>query len=142
MTALLNTLPFEVTYVDNDDRVRFFTQGKEKIFARGKAVLGRKVQLCHPPKSVHMVQQILDDFRAGRADSAPFWINFKGRFVHIEYFAVRDPEGTYLGTLEVTQDLTEKKKLEGEQRLVQYRADGQGREDGELHDAERTDHHA
>ncbi len=130
LTALLNALPFEVTFVDSDDRVRFFNQGKEKIFARGKAVLGRKVQLCHPPKSVHMVQQILDDFRAGRADSAPFWINFKGRFVHIEYFAVRDPEGNYLGTLEVTQDLTEKKNLEGEQRLVQYRSDGKARRDG------------
>ncbi len=140
LTALLNTLPFEVTFVDKEDRVRFFTQGKEKIFARGKAVLGRKVQLCHPPKSVHMVQQILDDFRAGRADSAPFWINFKGRFVHIEYFAVRDPEGGYLGTLEVTQDLTEKKNLEGEQRLVQYRADAKDRKDGNENDASTYNH--
>ncbi|HXK62167.1 MAG TPA: DUF438 domain-containing protein [Acidobacteriota bacterium] len=120
LEAMLKALPFDLTFVDKDDRVRFFSHGRERIFARSRAVLGRKVQLCHPPKSVHLVQQILDDFRAGRQSRAPFWINFKGRFVHIEYIALRDEAGEYLGTLEVTEDLTEKRRLEGEQRLLQY----------------------
>ncbi|MFB3905775.1 MAG: DUF438 domain-containing protein [Acidobacteriota bacterium] len=124
LTAVLNALPFDLTFVDKDDRVRFFTQGPERIFVRSRAVLGRRVQLCHPPKSVHIVQKILDDFRAGRESRAPFWINFKGRFIHIDYVALRDEAGEYLGTLEVTQDLTEKRQLNGEQRLLQYAREG------------------
>jgi len=122
--AVLDTLPFDLTFVDREDRVRYFTQGKERIFDRNLAILGRKVQHCHPPASVHVVQQILEDFKAGRQSRAPFWINFRGKFVHIEYFAVRGPRGEYLGTLEVTQDLTELRKLEGEQRLLSYVAGG------------------
>ncbi|GAB4233781.1 MAG: DUF438 domain-containing protein [Acidobacteriota bacterium] len=123
LEAILNTIPFDLTFVDKDDRVRYFTQGRERIFTRTRAILGRKVQLCHPPGSVHIVQQILDDFRSGKQSRAPFWINFKGRFVHIEYFALRDKDGNYLGTLEVSQDLTEKRKLQGEQRLLTYAED-------------------
>ncbi len=120
LTAILNTLPVDLTFVDRDDRVRWFSQGEERIFQRSLAILGRRVQQCHPPASVDVVQRIVDDFRAGREDRAAFWITLGGKFVHIEYFALRDPEGTYLGTLEVTQDLTEKRKLEGEQRLLSY----------------------
>ncbi|MFZ5981542.1 MAG: DUF438 domain-containing protein [Candidatus Zixiibacteriota bacterium] len=120
LNAVLNTIPFDLTFVDKDDTVRYFTQGRERIFARNRAILGRKVQLCHPPSSVHMVQRILDDFHAGRQERAPFWIEMKGRFIHIEYFALRDKNGEYLGTLEVSQDLTEKRQLEGEQRLLKY----------------------
>lgn len=120
LTAILNTLPFDLTFVDKDDTVRYFTQGRERIFDRNRAILGRKVQLCHPPSSVRIVQKILDDFRAGRHSRAPFWINLRGRFIHIEYYALRDAEGAYLGTLEVSQDLTEKRGLEGEQRLISY----------------------
>jgi uncharacterized protein len=120
LAAVLNAIPFDLTFVDKEDRVRFFTQGRERIFVRSRAILGRKVQLCHPPKNVHIVQRILDDFRSGREERAPFWIEFKGRFVHIEYLALRDKDGNYLGCLEVSQDLTEKRKLEGEQRLLQY----------------------
>lgn len=120
LNAILKTIPFDLTFVDRDDRVRYFTQGRERIFTRTRAILGRKVQLCHPPSSVHIVQKILDDFRAGRASKAPFWINLKGKFVHIEYFALRDREGEYLGTLEVSQDLTAKRALAGEQRLLSY----------------------
>jgi uncharacterized protein len=123
LAAVLNAIPFDLTFVDKEDRVRFFTQGRERIFARSRAILGRQVQLCHPPKSVHIVEQILADFRSGREERAPFWIEFKGRFVHIEYLALRDKEGNYLGCLEVSQDLTEKRKLEGEQRLLQYEKD-------------------
>jgi len=120
LTALLNTIPFDLTFVDKDDTVRFFTQGKERIFARNRAILGRKVQLCHPPSSVHIVEQILDDFKSGKQDQAAFWINIADKFIHIEYFALRDNEGNYHGTLEVSQDLTEKRKLQGEQRLLSY----------------------
>lgn len=120
LTALLNTIPFDLTFVDATDTVRFFTQGTERIFARNRAILGRKVQFCHPPASVKVVDQILDDFRSGRHDRAAFWIEMKGRFIHIEYFALRTPEGEYQGCLEVSQDLTEKRALTGEQRLLSY----------------------
>ncbi len=120
LNALLNTIPFDLTFVDKDDYVRYFTQGRERIFARSRAILGRKVQNCHPPSSVHIVERILDDFKSGKEDSCAFWINMGGRFIHIEYFALRGKDGEYLGTLEVSQDLTEKRKLEGEQRLLTY----------------------
>jgi hypothetical protein len=120
LTAILNTIPFDLTFVDKDDHVRFFTQGHERIFARSRAILGREVHLCHPPKSVHIVQQILSDFKSGSQNRAQFWIQMKERFISIEYFALRDSDGGYLGTLEVSQDLTEKRRLEGEQRLLNY----------------------
>jgi len=121
LNALLNTLPFDITFVDKDDKVRYFSQGKERIFARNRAILKRDVRLCHPPSSVHIVNQIIEDFKSGKESAAPFWINFHGKFIHIEYFAVRDENGEYLGTLEVTQDLTNLRKLEGEQRLLSYK---------------------
>ena len=120
LNAILNTIPFDLTFVDKDDTVRYFTQGRERIFQRNRAILGRKVQMCHPPKSVHIVEQILDDFKSGSQDQAAFWINLGDRFVHIEYYALRDGQGGYLGTLEVSQDLTEKRALTGEQRLLSY----------------------
>lgn len=122
LNVLLNTLPVDITFVDKDDTVRYFSFGKERIFDRTRAILGRKVQLCHPPSSVHIVQQILDDFHSDKQNSAAFWINLHGRFIHIEYFALRGENGEYLGTLEVSQDLTEKRALQGEQRILQYHA--------------------
>ena len=94
----------------------------DRVFARSKAIIGRKVQHCHPPRSVDVVDRILSDFREGRQTVAEFWINFQGRFVHIRYFAVRDRDERYLGTLEVTQDLTKVRALEGERRLLEYDA--------------------
>ena len=120
LTAILNTMPFDVTFVDANDKVKYFSQGSERIFDRNRAILGRDVRLCHPPSSVHIVDTIIDDFKSGRQDRAPFWIQLHGKFIHIEYFALRDPEGRYLGTLEVSQDLTEKRALDGEQRLLSY----------------------
>ncbi len=120
LNAILNTIPFDLTFVDKDDTVRYFTQGRERIFDRNRAILGRKVQLCHPPHSVHIVQRIIEDFRSGKQSRAPFWITIKGKFIHIEYFALRDKKGEYLGTLEVSQDLTDKRALNGEQRLLEY----------------------
>lgn len=123
LIAILNTIPFDMTFVDKDDRVRYFTQGRERIFARSRAILGRKVQQCHPPSSVQVVEKILSDFKAGKEDQTAFWIDMNGRFIHIAYFALRDADGQYLGTLEVSQDLTEKRALKGEQRLLHYKKD-------------------
>ena len=120
LNAILNAIPFDLTFVDKDDTVRYFTQGRERIFTRTRAILGRKVQLCHPPSSVHIVEKILSDFHAGKESRAPFWITLNGQFIHIEYFALRDEDGAYLGTLEVSQNLTEKRELTGEQRLLSY----------------------
>ncbi|MEO0110922.1 MAG: DUF438 domain-containing protein [candidate division WOR-3 bacterium] len=117
---LLNTLPFDITFVDKNDIVRYFNQSKERIFLRTKAVLGRKVQQCHPQKSIHIVERILSDFKNKKRDVAEFWISHKGRLVHIRYFAVRNKEGDYLGCIEVTQDITEIKKIEGEKRIYDY----------------------
>jgi hypothetical protein len=120
LQAILNTLPIDMTFVDKDEKVKYFSQGKERIFHRSRAILNRDVKLCHPPSSVHIVEQIIDDFRSGRQDHAPFWIQMKGKFIHIEYFALRDENGNYLGTLEVSQDLTERRALQGEQRILSY----------------------
>ncbi|MEM3421507.1 MAG: DUF438 domain-containing protein [Candidatus Hadarchaeum sp.] len=118
LMCLLNTLPVDVTFVDKDDKVRYFNNTGSKIFIRTKSVLGRKVQQCHPPQSVDKVEAILNSFKEGSRNVAEFWINYKGRFVHIRYFAVRDESRNYLGTMEVVQDITEIKKLEGERRLM------------------------
>ncbi len=118
--AILNSVPVDMTFVDKYDKVKYFTQGKERIFARSRSILNRDVRLCHPPGSVHIIEKILDDFKSGKADRAPFWIQMKGRFIHIEYFALRDEKGEYLGTLEVSQDLTDARKLEGEKRILSY----------------------
>ncbi len=120
LKGLFGVLPVDLTFVDADDRVRFFSEGEKRVFVRPKAIIGRKVEHCHPPSSVHVVAQILSDFRAGRQSVAEFWIEYGGRFIHIRYFAVRDEEGTYLGTLEVTQDLTHARQLTGQRRLLAY----------------------
>lgn len=116
--AMLNSLPVDITFVDNEDTVRYFSQGKERIFTRSKAVIGRKVQNCHPEKSVHVVIRILDDFRSGTRDSADFWIDMEGRKIYIRYFPVRDAGGNYLGCLEVSQDITGIQIIEGQKRLL------------------------
>ncbi len=118
--AILNTIPADMTFVDKDDKVKYFTQGKERIFARSRSIINRDVRLCHPPGSTHIVEKIIDDFKSGNASHAPFWIQMKGKFIKIEYFALRDENGKYLGTLEYSQDLTENRALEGEQRILSY----------------------
>lgn len=117
LMSILNTLPVDITFVDNEDKVRYFSDSKERIFLRTKSVIGIKVQNCHPPQSLEAVEEILKSFKEGKKDTVDFWINLEGKFVYIRYFAVRDEGGSYLGTLEVSQDLTEIKKLEGEKRL-------------------------
>jgi len=120
LVSVLSTLPLDLTFVDADDRVAFFTEGPERIFARSKSIIGRKVQHCHPPSSVDVVDRILGDFRSGRQNVAEFWIDFHGKFVHIRYFAIRDRQGKYLGTVELTQDIAPLRALTGERRLLEY----------------------
>lgn len=118
INLLLTNLPVDVTFVDENDEVRFFSQTKERIFERQATIIGRKVQFCHPPKSLDAVQRILDDFRAGKRDVAEFWIQMMGKFIHIRYYAMRDAQGVYKGTLEVSQDVGGIRALEGERRLL------------------------
>lgn len=120
LASLFVTLPIDLTFVDKNDKVKFYSHGPNRIFSRNRAILGRDVRMCHPPGSVHIVDKIIDDFKSGRESSAAFWINFQGRFIYIEYFAMRGEQGEYLGTVEFTQDLTKLRKLEGEQRLLNY----------------------
>jgi uncharacterized protein len=120
LEGIFGSIPYDLTFVDKEDNVRFFSHGENRIFQRNKAILGRKVQYCHPPQSVHIVEKILEDFKSGSQDSAKFWIPFNGMFVHIAYYAVRNSNGEYLGTLEVTQDLTPLQQVSGERRLLTY----------------------
>ena len=117
---LLTHLPVDISFVDENDELVYYSATKGRIFPRSPGVIGRKVQKCHPPKSFHVVQRILDEFKTGKKDVADFWIQMKGRFIHIRYFAVRDSGGNYRGTLEVSQDVTEIRKLEGQQRLLDW----------------------
>jgi uncharacterized protein len=118
LELLLNHLPVDLTFIDQDDVVRYFSHGKERIFARTKAVIGRTVQNCHPPRSVHVVEELLADFKAGRKDTEDFWIKFRDKYVYIRYFAVRDESGKYMGTLEFTQNIDPIKAIEGEKRIM------------------------
>jgi DUF438 domain-containing protein len=120
LMAILNTAPVDMTFVDKNDKVKYFTQGSHRIFPRSRSIINRDVRLCHPPGSVDIVEKILEDFKSGEASHAPFWIQLKGKFILIEYFALRDENGGYLGTLEVSQDLTNARKLKGERRILSY----------------------
>ncbi|MFB3855167.1 MAG: PAS domain-containing protein [Vicinamibacterales bacterium] len=119
MAAILNTLPVELSFVDENDIVRYFShENAAKIFPRTRGVIGMPVQQCHPQKSLHMVNAILADFKAGRRSVAEFWIDMAGKKIHIRYFPVRGPKNEYLGCLEVVQDITAIQQLQGERRLL------------------------
>lgn len=117
IVAIFNNLQLDVTFVDKDDRVRFFTEGKERIFQRTRSVIGRHVQNCHPPSSVNIVEDILNDFKTKKRDSAEFWLPVKDMFVYIRYFALYDDNGEYMGTLEVTQNIKPLQEISGEKRI-------------------------
>lgn len=119
LDLMLSSLPLDLTFVDADDRVAFFSGG-ERIFQRSPGVIGRSVQNCHPPKSAHVVEKILEAFKAGEKDVAEFWVELGGRFVHIRYFALRGAAGAYQGVLEVSQDVTAIRSLEGQRRLLDW----------------------
>lgn len=118
LTYLLNSLPVDITFVGKGDTVRYFSQCAERVFPRTKAIIGREVSNCHPPASVHIVEDIVADLRAGKKDHEDFWIKMGEKYIYIRYFAVRDEKGEYLGVLEVTQDIAGIQKIEGEKRLV------------------------
>ena len=118
LEAILDALPVEVSFVDENDAVRYYSKGDQRIFKRTPVVIGRKVRDCHPPKSLHKVEQVISDLKSGKRDAAEFWIDLGGRKIYIRYFAVRDKDGKYLGTLEVTQDITDIQKITGQKRLV------------------------
>ena len=122
LEALFLHLPIDITFVDKNDKVRFFSHSPNRVFERNRSIIGRDVRMCHPPGSVHIVEQILTDFKSGKENKAVFWMSsfMKSRFVYIEYSAVRGKEGEYLGVVEVTQDITQLRKLEGDQRLLSY----------------------
>ncbi len=119
LNAILNTLPVDITFIDKDDIVKYFSMGKERVFARTKAIIGRNVQNCHPPASVHIVEKMVEDFKSGKKDSESFWISMGSFYVYIRYFAVRDEQGNYMGTMEVTQDIKPIQSIKGEKRLVE-----------------------
>lgn len=118
INAIFNTIPFDMTFVGADDKVKYFTQGKERIFDRPKTIIGREVSMCHPPASHHAVESLVKRLKSGERDHEDFWIQAKGMFILIRYYAVRNKDGNYLGTLEVTQDIKPVRELEGEKRLA------------------------
>ncbi|MEH6888507.1 DUF438 domain-containing protein [Bacillus sp. JJ864] len=118
LDMMLNHLPVDITYIDQDDVVRYFSHGKERIFARTKAIIGRTVQNCHPPKSVHVVEKLLEDFKSGNKDCEDFWIKLKDKYVYIRYFAIRSEDGEYMGTLEFTQNINPIQEIQGEKRIL------------------------
>lgn len=118
LTCMLNSLPFDITFVNKDDIVEYFSEGKERTFPRTKAIIGRNVSNCHPPASVHVVEQIVADFKAGNKDHEDFWINAGNKFILIRYYAVRNEKREYLGVLEVTQDIKPIQEITGEKRLL------------------------
>ncbi len=120
LAEILETIPVDISFVDENDTVKFWNKHETRVFKRPNSVLGKTVQNCHPPRSVDKVNQVLADLKSGKRDFAEFWIDLKGRKIYIRYFAVRDKNGKYLGTLEVGQDITEIKQIEGEKRLLEY----------------------
>lgn len=123
ITAIFTHLPVDVTFVDEANDVRFYSGGSQRVFERTPDIIGRNVMACHSPDSVQLVFKILEEFRAGTRDTAEFWIQTKpldenSQFILIRYFAVRDPRGKFLGTMEVTQNATAIRKLQGERRLL------------------------
>ncbi|HEY9115700.1 MAG TPA: PAS domain-containing protein [Bacteroidales bacterium] len=117
---IFNHLPVDITYVDEHDKVRYFSTPPKRIFPRTSAIIGREVNNCHPPESVHVVEQIVESFKSGEKDKAEFWIKMKGEFILIQYFAVRDDAQNYRGVIEVSQEISEIKALEGEKRLLDW----------------------
>jgi hypothetical protein len=117
---VFNKLPLDITFVDENNKVKFFSKPDDRFFPRSPAIVGRDVSNCHPPESVHIVEKIVEAFRNGEKDNAQFWLNMRGKFILIQYFALRDDLGNYKGVLEVSQDVTGIRSLEGQQRLLDW----------------------
>jgi len=117
LEAIFDAMPIEISFIDGEDTVRYYSKGDKRIFKRTPSVIGLKVQNCHPKKSLDKVNQVLNNLREGKKDSEEFWIDLNDRKIYIRYFAVRDKNGKYLGTLEASQDITDIQKIKGEKRL-------------------------
>lgn len=117
---IFNALPVDITFVDENNKVKYFSDNEYRIFPRSPAVIGREVKNCHPPASMDKVEEIVENFRSGKENTAKFWINIKNRKVLIQYFALRDKDNNYKGVLEVSQDITEIQSLQGERRLLKF----------------------
>ena len=113
-------MPVDFSYVDENEIVRFYTDTDHRVFPRSKNVIGRDVKNCHPRTSVHLVEEIIDKFRRGEQDEVDFWINKPGLFIYIYYVAVRDEEGRFRGILEMMQDCTRIRSLEGSRTLLSW----------------------
>ncbi|QBG35578.1 DUF438 domain-containing protein [Litorilituus sediminis] len=120
LNLMLQFMPVDLTYVDENDRVVFYNRGENRVFPRSAGIIGREVKFCHPPKSVDTVLEILQAFKQGSQDTAEFWIDYRERKIHIRYFAIRDIEGTYKGVIEMSQDITDIRKIEGQKRLLDW----------------------
>ena len=120
VNLLLKTLPIDITFVDENDKVIFYNRGEERVFPRSAGIIGREVKFCHPPKSVGTVLKIVEAFRNGTQNEANFWFNYRGRLIYVRYFAVRDAQKNYRGVIEMSQDITDIKTIEGERRLLEW----------------------
>jgi PAS domain S-box-containing protein len=118
LEAIFDALPVDITFVDGADTVRYYSRGDDRIFKRSPAVIGKKVQDCHPQKSLDKVIQVVSDLKSGKRKVAEFWIELKGRMIYIRYFPVKDKQSKYLGIVEVSQDITDIQKIKGEKRLL------------------------
>ena len=124
--SMLDSMPVEISFIDENDEVIYFNKNGDRIFPRPRSIVGKKVQQCHPQKSLTKVIQIIEAFRNGERNVAEFWINLRGRLIYIRYFPVRDKKGKYLGTLEVSQDITDIKTIRGEKRLLDWKQPERG----------------
>ena len=118
LTAVLNSLPCDITFVGADDKVHFFSEQKNRVFPRTRTIIGRRVADCHPPKSLDAVEKLIEAFKSGKKDSESFWIQRGGAFILIRYYAIRNPKGEYLGVLETTEEISELRSLEGNKTLM------------------------
>ena len=120
INLILKYLPFDISYVDEFDKVQYYNRGEERIFPRSPGIIGRSVEFCHPPKSVAIVLEIVKEFKEGKKDVAEFWFNMGDKFLYIQYFAVRNADNEYKGVLEVSQNVTDIRNLEGERRILDW----------------------
>jgi hypothetical protein len=120
INLLLKNLPFDMTFVDENGKVAYYSEGKERIFPRSPGIIGRDVANCHPPKSVHIVENIVEQLKSGEKDEAEFWLQMNGMFIHIRYFPLRDEKDVFRGIIEVSQEVTAVRALEGERRLLDW----------------------
>ncbi len=120
LNLMLKRLPIDITFVNENDKVCYYSATDDRIFKRSPAIIGKDVQNCHPSKSVHIVKKILKSFKEKKKDFAEFWIQLNNNFIHIRYFPLYNKQGEYKGVIEVSQEVSGIKKLEGERRILDW----------------------